>query len=324
MREGTIVKRRFYVVLVVLFAAGFSLAAGGQTAVSVFDIEPGVARLGAGGAGISVAAGAETVYYNPASLTEVPGISFSSFFASYMGVASYSAFSLTLRNFGVAALLFNAGGIQGYDAGGSRTDTLAYRNTGFILGAGISPSDLPFIPDLPFDVTVGMRIKGLSSNVGGTRGSGFTVDLGVRTRIPNITLGPVPISDVAFGLTAINLFGALSYETERENFGMDLALGASGQFANLVSAAIDMSLGGHGIHFGLEYWPVSTLALRLGLISKGGISVTAGVGVAVQGIMIDYAYVSHTLGGTHRVSLTVDFSALDVSALSRSLRRILP
>ena len=51
---------------------------------------------------------------------------------------------------------------------------------------------------------------------------------------------------------------------------------------------------------------------------------TAGVGVAVQGFMLDYAYVSHTLGGTHRVSLTIDFSSLDISALSRSLRRLLP
>lgn len=324
MREGTTVKRRSFSMLVVLLAAGLSLAAVGQTAVSVFDIEPGVARLGAGGAGISVAAGAETLYYNPASLTKLPGISFSSFYASYLGLASYSAFSLTLRNFGIAALMFNSGGIQGYDAGGSQTTTLSYRNTGFVFGVGLDPSDLKFIPDLPFDMSVGARLKGLTTKVGDARGTGFTLDIGMRSEIPGLNLGPIAISDIAVGLTAVNLFGVLSYEAEQENFGMDLGLGASARFVNLVSAAIDLSLGGHGIHFGLEYSPASTLTLRLGLISKGGISVTAGVGVAVQGFMLDYAYVSHTLGGTHRVSLTIDFSSLDISALSRSLRRLLP
>jgi len=324
MREGTIVKRRSYMILVVLLAAGLASAAGGQTAVSVFDIEPGVARLGAGGTGISVAAGAETLYYNPASLANLQGISFSSFFASYMGIASYSAFSLTLRNFGIAALLFNAGGIQGYDAGGGQTDTLAYRDTGFVFGAGLRPSDLPFLPTIPFDMSLGIRIKGVSTNIAGTKGFGFTLDIGMSTTLPDLTIGPVSISDVAFGLIAVNLFGALSYETEQENFGMDLSLGTSARFADIVSAALDLSLGGKGVHFGLEYSPVSTLAFRLGLIAKGGISMTAGIGVAVQGIMIDYAYVSHTLGGTHRISLTIDFSALDISALSRSFRRLLP
>ena len=40
--------------------------------------------------------------------------------------------------------------------------------------------------------------------------------------------------------------------------------------------------------------------------------------------LISEPIVSHTLGGSHRVSLTLDFSALDVRALSSSLRRLLP
>lgn len=96
----------------------------GQTSVSVFDIEPGVALLGAGGAGTSVVHGAETLYYNPASLSELPGISFSSFYASYMGLANYSALALTFRNWGIGALLFDGGTITGYDGDGSQTKHL--------------------------------------------------------------------------------------------------------------------------------------------------------------------------------------------------------
>ena len=64
--------------------------------------------------------------------------------------------------------------------------------------------------------------------------------------------------------------------------------------------------------------------LRAGLISKGGISFTFGAGVNVQGFLIDYAYASHRVGGTHRVSLTLDFTNLDVMALRSMFRRILP
>jgi hypothetical protein len=69
---------------------------------------------------------------------------------------------------------------------------------------------------------------------------------------------------------------------------------------------------------------VPSLTLRLGLLSGGGLSVTAGLGVNVQGFLVDYAYVSHALGASHRVSLTLDFSGLNLGALGQSLRRFLP
>jgi len=162
MREGTIVKRNRIILLLVLLGAGTGLSSLGQQAVTVLEIEPGVSMLGAGGAGISVVNGAETLYYNAAGLAELPGISFSSFYASYLGVANYSAFSLTLRNWGLGALLFNSGGIQGYDDTGNPTETLAYKNSAILFGVGLRPNDLPFLPTMGFDFSLGARIKYLS------------------------------------------------------------------------------------------------------------------------------------------------------------------
>jgi hypothetical protein len=317
------VKRTKIVVMVALLGLGLGLAGGAQQAQTVFDIDPGVAMLGAAGAGISIVNGAETLYYNPASLSGLPGISFSSFYASYLGQASYSALALTFRNWGVAALLLNSAGIQGYDDDGNPTDALAYRSTGFLFGAGIDSSDLPFLPDLAIGVSLGARIKFMTAQVGEAAGSGFSFDLGIRTTLPDLRFGSFAITDIAAGVTAVNLFGSLSYDTTSDNYKMDIKAGGSARFAELFLLALDVHLGG-SLHVGIVYEPIPTFALRVGLISRSGTSVTAGLGINVEGFLLDYAFVTHAIGGTHRVSLTLDFSSLDISALSRSLRRLLP
>jgi len=310
-------------VLVAILGLGIGIPAAAQQAQTVLDIEPGVSMLGAGAAGISVASGAETLYYNPATLAALPGISFSSFYASYLGLANYSALSLTFRNWGLAALLLDSGGIDGYDGEGNPTETLAYKNTGILFGVGIDPSILPFIPDMAFDFSLGARFKYVSVQIGEETGTGFSFDLGFRTTIPDRKLGPLSATDMAFGFTAVNLFGGVNYDAETDDFLMDLKLGASARLAEVFFVALDFHLGGSA-QVGFVYSPVPTLDLRLGVISRGAVSLTAGVGVNVEGFLIDYAFVSHKVGGSHRVSLTLDFSSLDIAALSRNLRRILP
>jgi hypothetical protein len=324
MREGLTVKRTIGWMLLALLVGAVGFGATAQNPITALEIEPGVAQLGAGGAGLSIASGAETLYYNPAGLAALPGISFSSFYASHFGLATYSAFALTFRNFGVAVLLLSSGNIQGYDADGAQTETLGYGSTGFVFGAGLTPGDLPFLPDLSFDFALGARIKVVTAKIGEERGTGFGADLGFRTTLPDMRVGSVAISDIALAIAATNLFGAMSYDTVQESFVMDLRLGGSALFLDVVTAALDVHLGGGGLRFGLSYSPASTFTLRLGALSMGGLSITAGLGVNVEGFLIDYAFVTHTLGMSHRVSLTLDFSSLDISALSRSLRRLLP
>jgi len=318
------VKRLKGRILVAVLCLGIAVPVAAQHASTVFDIEPGVSMLGAGAAGISVANGAETLYYNPATLAALPGISFSSFYASYLGLANYSALSLTFRNWGLAALLLDSGGIDGYDAEGNPTDALAYRNTGILFGVGFDPSSLPFIPDLAFDFSLGARLKYLSAQIAEEAGNGFSMDLGFRTTIPDMRLGPMSVTDAALGITAVNLFGGINYDSgEQDAFLMDLKLGASACLAESFLLAFDLHLGGSA-QLGVVYSPVPTFDIRLGVISGGTASITAGLGVNVEGFLIDYAFVSHKTGGTHRVSLTLDFSSLDIASLSSSLRRILP
>jgi hypothetical protein len=316
-------KRTYTFLGVALLVAGLGLGATGEEGMSVLDIAPGVGQLGAGGAGIAVVRGAETLYYNPAGLAGLPGISFSSFYASQMGVANYSAFSLAMRGFGVAAELYSTGSISGYDATGNPTSQLAYSSTAYMFGFGLDPSMFSFLPKLPLAFSVGGVLKGISTKIADTTGGGFTFDLAFRMEVPPMSLGPLAVTDAAFGVTLSNLFGGLSYDATEDTLPMDIGLGLSVRLLGVVLIATDIHLpGSFGI--GVTYEPVPALALRLGVLSKGETSITAGVGLNVAGFLIDYAFVSHTVGPTHRIGLTLDFSALDMTAFGSSLRRILP
>jgi len=316
-------KRTYTFLGVALLVAGLGLGASAENAVSVLDIAPGVGQLGAGGAGIAVVRGAETLYYNPAGLAGLPGISFSSFYASQIGGANYSAFSLALRGFAVAAELYSTGGISGYNDQGNPTSELGYSSSAYMFGFGVDPSMFSFLPKLPLSFSIGGMLKGVSTKIADVKGSGFAFDLAFRTAFPSMSLGPVAVTDAAFGVTLSNLFGGLSYDGTQDSLPMDIGLGLSARLLGVVLVAADVHLAG-SLGVGVTYEPVPALALRLGILSKGEVSITAGVGLNVQGFLIDYAFVSHSVGATHRIGLTLDFSALDIGALGNSLRRILP
>ena len=217
----------------------------------------------------------------------------------------------------------NSGSIQGYDDEGQPTELVGYSSSAYIFAFGIDPSDLAFLPHLPMPMAFGAQLKAITSKIGDVSGSGFTLDLGFRMGLPVAGFGSISVSDVAIGVTAVNLFGSMTYDEISDDLGMDVRLGASARFMGTLTVAADLYLGG-SVRFGVSYSPVPTLALRLGVMSGSGTSFTAVLGVNVVGFLVDYAYVGNTLGGSHRVSLTLDFSALDIGALGRSLRRFLP
>jgi hypothetical protein len=321
------VKKLNWLIIAALLLVGLaSVASIAQTALSVIDIDPGVQVIGVGGAGTSLARGAETLYYNSAGLASLPGISFSSFYASYLGIAGYTSLALTFPNWGLGILMLNSGDITGYDTSGAPTESLSYTNNALLLGFGIDPKTFPFIPALPIDFSLGARIKYLSVNNGGENGSGFAFDLAYRMKFASLRIGPIAMSDVALGVTGSNLFGGVNYDDHGESMAMSLRIGGSMRLASIVLLTSDLDLAGR-FHFGVEYDPIPTLAVRAGMMTQagGGMSLTLGLGLDIQGFILDYAYVTHpTLSGTHRISLSLDFSGLDMAGLTGSLRRFLP
>ncbi len=57
-------------------------------------------------------------------------------------------------------------------------------------------------------------------------------------------------------------------------------------------------------HMGVEYVYFNRLAIRFGLDNN---QFTAGVGIKVMGLRLDYAYKGHELGGSHRIGTSLRF-----------------
>jgi hypothetical protein len=311
--------------LLVAALLGVGLVGHGEVAISVLDVEPGVCTIGMGGAAAGFVPGTETLYYNAAGLSELPGIGFGTSYTSHFGAANYTALGVSFPNVGLGVLLFNTGSIPGYDSEGNPTEDLSYGSTAFLLGFAVDPSQLPFLPTLPLDFSIGGRIKGLTARIGDVKGSGFGLDLAFQTRLGGLPLGPVAVSDVGIGLVVSNLLGSLNYGDHKESLRMDIRLGGAARVAEMVLVAADLELSG-SLHVGVEVQAIEALAVRAGLLSQsGGLSLTFGAGVGVAGIQIDYAFISHPgLSSSHRVSLTIDISGLDLTTIGRSLGRLIP
>ncbi len=311
-------------VLVIGLVSG-ALAGAPAPALSVLDIVPGVRTIGMGGAGVASVSGAETLYNNPAGLTSLTGIAMNSFYTMQPGLLGYGALDLTLPNWGLGVFTLSSGDIQGYNSSGSPTKTLSYGNTAVVLGFGLSPQSIPFIPRLPFAFSVGGRLKYLTVTDGTASGSGFAVDLAYRMPLPDVGFGPLVMTDSAFGISVSNLFGTVHYANHSDSLGVDVRIGGITTVVHIVTVALDAASAGV-VHFGMEYKPVPMFAVRVGAYNRpGGIALTLGLGLDVQGFTLDYAYVTGTnLPGTHRVALSVNFSGVNFGGLMGVFRRILP
>ena len=320
------VKRAILSIISGVLIGLLGVASLGANSVSVLDIAPGVRAIGMGGAGVARVDGAETLYNNPAGLAALPGIGIGSFYTTQPGLLIYGAVDLTLPNWGLGVFTLNSGDIQGYDDSGNPTSTpLSYANTAVMLGFGMSSKGIPFLSRLPLDFSLGGRFKYLAVTDGDATGSGFAVDLAYRMSLPNLRIGPIPLRETALGVSMTNLFGSVNYPEHSDPFGMGIRIGGATSVSNLATLALDLDLSGT-VHFGVEYRPVRSFAVRGGVFNrKGGVALTLGLGIEVQGFILDYAYVTGSnLPGSHRVSLSIDFSGIDLSAFGRTFRRILP
>ncbi|UCF10154.1 MAG: hypothetical protein JSW65_00255 [Candidatus Bipolaricaulota bacterium] len=317
-------KRASAVLLVVLLGAGLC-GLGRDLALSVTEVDPGVRGVGLGGAGVAHSDGVEALYYNASRLAGLGAASLQSFYASHLGAADYFALGVAFPSFGVGYLSLSSGDVAGYDASGDPTGELRYRSTAFIVGFGASPQTLTFLPRLPFDWAIGVRGKILSTTLAAESGSGVAFDLAASLMFGSLSVGPVTLADFTVGVNATNLIGSIAYDNRSETLITDARLGISTVIIDQVLFAFDFELSGR-IHLGVEYRPVPTLAVRVGVLQqRPGFLLSLGLGLDLEGFGLDYAYMSSVaLTGSHRVALSVDFASINLGALTNALRRILP
>lgn len=166
---------------------------------------------------------------------------------------------------------------------------------------------------------VGGNIKLLSQSIYNNRGRGFGIDIGLIF---------TPYKGVRTGIMLLDATGTqIRWDTaEKPIFtrGRRLRLGGAYQFilpkigngtisTDLETDQADLQEGtntGGGLLFraGMEYWLFNILALRCGW-NGHGFSAGTGLQLSVSTMIffVDYAFNSHTLGGSQRISVSGQF-----------------
>lgn len=315
------VRMRTKLTLALALAAAASVAApvagaGAQSTTysdtaAVFQIGAGARPLAMGGAFVGVADDENALFYNPAGLASLGRPGLTSFYSTQYEVVRYGSLGLALRGFGIGALYLDSPGIQAVGGQHQPLPEFAYTNlAGMVAAAGhLGP------------LAVGVRGKYLSvtsarleqDQLKTATGSGMAVDAAALLR-----LGPLGL-----GVVLENLAGSpIRYDDGHpEPWERRITAGTSLRLGPVLLAADLESLGGgqgsdrRYYHAGAEL-SLGPLALRggaTGPLTASGPSaeerdLTAGVGLRLGSLQVDYAYLMPAdLPETHRLSLTLRF-----------------
>lgn len=291
--------------------------------VTVFDIGAGVRPVSLGEAFTGLADDEYALFYNPAGLATLTGGRASLLYQSHFGASTYLSAFGSVGNFGGGLLFFDFGQVPCLtaqnqpckDAQGKTIESFGYSSFALTAGWGAMMRALPFVGTLvPEGLALGLRVKFVSITSFdpvkfATLGlSGFALDPSFLWELG--AFGPV--KNVRLGLVLENLVGLAFGAAAEENFPIGIRLGVSARALDLLTLSTDFSLN-DGFHLGAEYTltklgPLDALSIRAGLLTRTGLGLSVGLGVAFGTLRIDYAFLFHPdFEGSHWLSAAFRF-----------------
>jgi len=307
--------------LIALIVLGSSIPGSAQKYAAEFlTVGIGARALGMGGAFVAIANDATASYWNPAGLallrqreitvmhaSRFSGIIHSNFVNFIYPDQKGSAFGISWFRTGVDDIPkstkldeFDRPIIEGYLKNVDQALFLSYSR------------------QAAEKLYLGGNIKMIRQTVGENSSLGFGLDLGLLYRLANcISLG-LNLQDLA-GTYVFWDTGHRDIKNPTLKWGIAFTKSFSKLKGNL-TLAVDQNIrfegetnentlsvgdfAGSDFQFGAEYRLLDIIALRAGLDRK---YLTAGTGLKLKMLEIDYAFVSYELGNTHRISAGVRF-----------------
>jgi len=273
----------------------------------------GVRPISMGKAFVAVADDANAGYWNPAGLSLLNITQLSAMYSNPMNYAlgdnpgvkdiGYHtvslAFPMGFGSLGLNMAYLSVGNIEEViDATGPTGKTFDDKELGVIASYASSITE---------HIHLGVNLKFISQQIWDDKGSGMGLDLGALYE---------PVYNLTFGLMLQDLIEPkikLLEDGETYSIPRKIKLGVSYRLMDdrvLVATGIDKASGRSAkLHFGTEVEPMKDLALRAGYTTDTG-EISAGVGVRVSVIQLDYGFGFLDLGSTHRISLTASLPSL--------------
>jgi len=266
--------------------------------------EGGTARaMSMGSAVVSVPQGSASLFWNPAGLGKLGscmevGLHHNSGLGE--SVHETAVFGLpmgSLGNFAASLNYVNNGTFEGRDEVGLETGDYRAGDFGGSLGWG---------KQWFTGISAGAAIKYNRQTLDSTSYSAAAMDLGLLWN---------PLSRLDLGLTYSNIGTKVAGGFLDSGWRVGSSYGVTKNL--LLAASSELKSGGfERLQIGAEDYVHPSVALRAGYVHSfkdfnltGLTGLTAGLGVMVKKIMMDYAYVPHgELGSSHRISLTYKFA----------------
>jgi len=262
-----------------------------------------------GGAFVGVANDVNSVFWNPAGLTQTEKRELTAMYNSWFAGIHYTsgAYSQPVgKNAAVgASIIYLQSEIEKRSDDTEDPDSLF---NAYSLAAGLSAS-YALIPGM---FSLGGTIKAISQNFDVDDSTGAAADLGALIQVQKLNIG-ASVQNIK-----------LHMSTEDTGLPMTIRAGAGYNFSKDAVIAAEFSKLGAGdpsYHIGVEKWVKKILALRVGYCIGSGDNpkegLSAGFGLRAYGtkpleslsFQFDYAYVPEPdgLGDTHRISMITRF-----------------
>ncbi|MDI6735228.1 MAG: hypothetical protein QME42_03380 [bacterium] len=234
--------------------------------------------LGMGGAFVGLADDINTLYYNPAGLSEIDKRVETYMYAQKMEVLKYHYVGIAQKNIGFSFVSQNTG----KELGGKNIDQKELGMSESIFGISYGGNIIETMPEL----SLGATLKVLNLNAPTKSGSGFCFDIGALYKHPMY-------ENISFGVAIRNI----NAEVLDEEIDEVLCVGGSYKLddpkVTLVGDIISKKDYAktedtkYGYNIGLEYLPIPLLAVRCGLADG---NITWGFGLSQDKWQLDYAF----------------------------------
>lgn len=304
------------------------------------NIGVGARALGMGGSFVAVADDATTVYWNPAGLGSIRNTEITFMYAGIFGLDKYnfincvqpigktSALGLSWIRLGIDDIPITELSKPGDMSASNRPVIVGYmqdNENAFIFSYGKKIKPPIQVNDL--DLNIGGNTKFIYNSVSGIQRNaiGFGGDLGILCKKSLFTnKGEDKKAFMSFGVTAHDFFktrimwNTTSSPSHTDIIQPNIRIGvAYSHFVNKISSRLTYTMDantryGLEMNYGIEYNLGNLLYLRTGIQNKdftagAGLNVAFAKGESELSFLIDYAFLSHELGNTHRISAITKF-----------------
>lgn len=268
----------------------------------------GARSLGMGKAFVALADDASAAYWNPAGLSGISRGQLTALHSIFWGGTVYDFISYVHPTtiggtLGFSGTRLFMGGFEGRDELNRKTHTFEDIQSAYAVSYGQKILET---------LAIGTSLKKMSHTLDDHTSGSYIIDVSALYE---------PIENMRVGTNLQNLLSMSQGTSDKLPIVARLGINYKLLRDRLsLGADIQSTIGWEGgvpYYLGTEYWAMDFLALRMGIDPE---EFNVGFGLRYEDYGVDYAYATHQMGGSHRLSASINFGSSVKAEKEKSAR----